>query len=145
MQHAQDALPFVREIPHTADAGFTVEAPTRDGCFERAALALADVIADTRTIATRERRELCVAGDDAESQLHDLLHALLLLGQLEGFLISAVEVLAAGPRTLRVVVAGEPYDPARHRLHGEVKAVTWHELSVAPTDDGWRARVILDV
>jgi protein archease len=145
VQRAQEALPFVREIPHTADVGFEVEAPTRDGCFERAALALADVVADTTTVVARERRHLRVAGDDAESQLHDLLHAMLLLGQVDGFLVSGVEVSAPDARTVHAVVAGEPYDPARHRLHGEVKAVTWHGLAVEPTGDGWRARVILDV
>ena len=145
MQRAQDALPFVREIPHTGDVGFEVEAPTRDGCFERAALALADVMADTTTVVTRERRQLRVAGDDAESQLHDLLHGILLLGQVDGFLISAVEVCATDARAMRASVVGEPYDPARHRLRGEVKAITWHELAVERTDVGWRARVILDV
>jgi SHS2 domain-containing protein len=145
VQRAQDALPFVREIQHTADVGFQVEAPTRDGCFERAALALADVIADTSTVVPRERRELRVAGDDAESRLHELLHSVLLLAQVEGFLVSAAEVSAAGACTLRAVVAGERYDPARHHLRGEVKAVTWHQLCVEPTGDGWRARVILDV
>jgi protein archease len=145
VQHAQDAAPFVHEIAHTADVGFVVEAPSRTGCFERAALALAGVIADTGTVVPRDRRELGVAAGDAEGQLQALLHEVLLLAQLHAFLVSAAEVSEAPGGGLRAVVAGEPYDPARHRLHGEVKAVTWHGLAVEPTGDGWRARVILDV
>jgi SHS2 domain-containing protein len=46
---------------------------------------------------------------------------------------------------VHAVVLGEPLDPGRHHLHGEVKAVTWHGLTVEPTDAGWRAWVLLDV
>jgi SHS2 domain-containing protein len=54
-------------------------------------------------------------------------------------------VQAVDTRRLSAEVAGEPYDPARHRLRGEVKAITWHELGIVQVDGGWRARVILDV
>ena len=141
----QDALPFVREIPHTADVGFQVEASTRDGCLERAVLALANLIADTGGVVPRDRRELRIAAGEPEAQLHALLHEVLLLAQLHAFLICAAEVSDAPAGALQGVVAGEPYDPARHHLHGEVKAVTWHQLGIEPAADGWRARVILDV
>lgn len=145
VQHALDAAPFVRELAHTADAGFEVTAPTLPGCFERAVLALAMLVADTRGVSPRERRPIAVAAEDVPSLLHDLLHATLLLAQVDRFLVSAVEVQAIEADRLVAVVAGETYDPARHHLHGEVKAVTWHELGVARADGGWRARVILDV
>jgi SHS2 domain-containing protein len=73
------------------------------------------------------------------------MHGVLLLAHLHAFLVSAAEVSDAPGGALRAVVAGEPYDPARHRLHGEVKAVTWHQLRLEPVAAGWRARVILDV
>jgi len=145
VQHAEDAAPFVREIAHTADVGFVVEAPSRASCFERAVLALAGVIADTTTVVPRDRRELRVAAGEAEGQLHALLHEVLLLAQLHAFLVCAAEVSEAPGGAIDAVVAGERYDPARHHLHGEVKAVTWHQLRVEPAGDGWRARVILDV
>jgi SHS2 domain-containing protein len=141
----QDALPFVREISHTSDIGFQVEAPTRDGCLERAALALANLIADTSGIVPRDRREVRVDAGEPEAQLHALLHEVLLLAQLHAFLVCAAEVSETPGGALHAVVAGEPYDPARHQLHGEVKAVTWHQLRIEPAADGWRARVILDV
>ncbi len=145
MQSARDAAPFVREIAHTADVGFEVEAPTLAACFERAALGLAGVIADTAAVAPRARRPLAVEADERTALLHDFLHALLLLAQLDGFLVSAVEVTAIDAGGVRAIVAGEPFDAARHRLHAEVKAVTWHGLALEPGALGWRARVILDV
>ena len=40
---------------------------------------------------------------------------------------------------------GESYDPARHSLTREVKAITYHELVVEKTADGWLAEVIVDI
>jgi SHS2 domain-containing protein len=82
VQHARDAAQFVREIAHTADVGFEVEAPTLAGCFERAALGLACTLADADGIAPRLRRARAVRADDRAALLHDFLHALLLLAQV---------------------------------------------------------------
>ncbi len=41
---------------------------------------------------------------------------------------------------------GEPYDPARHTLETEIKAVTYHGLLVGPAaTGGWEAQFIVDV
>jgi len=135
----------VREIAHTADVGFEVEAPTLAGCFERAALGLACTIADADGIAARLRRVVAVRAGDRVALLHDFLHTLLLLVQVDGFLPAGAEVTAIDEGSLRAVVAGEPLDPSRHHLHGEVKGVTWHGLSVERRGGAWHARVILDV
>jgi SHS2 domain-containing protein len=145
MQHARDAAGFVREVAHTADVGFEVEAATLAGVFERAALGLGQAIADADGIAARARRVVTVRANDRTALLHDFLHALLLLAQVERFLFEGVEVTAIDERSVRAVVAGEALDPARHHLHGEVKAVTWYGLAVEQYADAWRARVILDV
>ena len=145
MQHARDAADVVREVAHTADVGFEVEAATLAGVFERAALGLGQAIADADGIRARSRRVVTVRANDRAALLHDFLHALLLLAQVDGFLFEGVEVTAIDARCVRAVVTGESLDPARHHLHGEVKAVTWHGLSVEQCGDVWRARVILDV
>jgi SHS2 domain-containing protein len=53
-----------------------------------------------------------------------------------------VKVTDAG---LTATARGEPYDPARHVLAHEVKAITYHELKVEQTADGWLAEVIVDI
>jgi SHS2 domain-containing protein len=45
----------------------------------------------------------------------------------------------------RAELHGEPADSEHHRLHALVKAATYHGLAVVHDEDGWRARVILDV
>ncbi len=40
---------------------------------------------------------------------------------------------------------GEPVDPARHAIHTEIKAVTYHRLAVRRTAARWETRVIFDL
>ena len=46
---------------------------------------------------------------------------------------------------LTATVRGEPFDPARHVLAHEVKAITYHELKVVRDGDQWLAEVIVDI
>ena len=47
---------------------------------------------------------------------------------------------------LTATAFGEPFDPARHGIGREVKAVTYHGLSVERQPDGtWLAEVIVDI
>ena len=46
---------------------------------------------------------------------------------------------------LHAIAHGERYDPARHTLAHEIKAITQHELSVVETASGWEATLIMDI
>jgi len=50
------------------------------------------------------------------------------------------------PTALHATCRGETMDPARHIMDHEVKAITYHGLSVAQNADGtWQAEVIVDI
>jgi SHS2 domain-containing protein len=57
---------------------------------------------------------------------------------------AAVGVTVDGNR-LEGVLHGEPFDDARHTIHTEIKAVTYHGLEVAHDGTLWRATVVVDV
>jgi SHS2 domain-containing protein len=46
---------------------------------------------------------------------------------------------------LEAEVWGERVDRARHFMVGHVKAATYHILQVLRVEDGWEARVVVDV
>jgi SHS2 domain-containing protein len=142
---ARDGGPLAREIEHTADLGFEVEAPTLPLLFERAGLALLGCMIDLTGVETRERVALAVEAESLEELLHDWLQALLVRFQAGGFVAAELSVDEIGARTLRASAAGEHVDRARHRFCTEVKGVTYHQLAVRATPAGWWARVILDV
>jgi SHS2 domain-containing protein len=140
---AGDATWSAREIEHTADVGFEVEAPAWDALLERAALVVAAMIVALDGVTAREAVRLEVTAGEREELLHDWLQAILVRVQ-GGFVPSEITVEASETRVV-ATLRGEALDPTRHRVHGEVKGVTWHGLSVAETPAGMRARVIVDV
>jgi len=46
---------------------------------------------------------------------------------------------------LKAKTAGEPLHAGRHHQRADVKAVTLHGFCVEKQDDGWKARVLLDI
>lgn len=142
---AVDPDAFGREIAHTADVGFEVEAPTLAAVFERAALTLLAVMVDLGGVRPRAEVAVAARATSVDELLHDWLQAFLVRYLVEGFAaceVTVVEVTATG---VRAVARGERVEPARHQVLAEVKGVTYHQLAVRETATGWRARVILDV
>jgi SHS2 domain-containing protein len=82
---ARDAGPLAREIEHTADLGFEVDAPTLAELFERAGLAFLGLMVDLGRLEPAERVALALEADDVEMLLHDWLQALLVRFQTQGF------------------------------------------------------------
>jgi SHS2 domain-containing protein len=130
---------------HTADLGLRVTAPDLPALFAQAAAGLTAMLVDLpANVQPRHERRFEVAGDDREYLLFDWLKALLLAFETDRFVACACDVVvtAAG---LEAAARGEPFDPSRHGLGREVKAVTYHGLSVTETAGGWQAEVIVDI
>jgi SHS2 domain-containing protein len=130
---------------HTADLGLRVRAPDLDTLFAEAAACLfSAVVEDVGAVRPERDVRIELAGADREYLLFDWLRDLLLRFDADHLLFSrfAVTVRDDG---LSGTAWGEPIDPARHVLSHEVKAITYHELKVEPTPDGWLAEVIVDI
>jgi len=140
---------------HTADLGLRIEAETLPALFEEAARAFASlVVEDLDGVEARAEEVFELRAADPVDLLFDWLHALLVAFELRHLLfararVSLAEPAAAegvdGPIVLRASAWGERVDPARHRLVHEVKAITYHGLSLRRHDGGWAAEVIVDV
>ena len=130
---------------HTADLGLRVRAADLDTLFAEAAAGLFSVLVeDLGTVVASQTVDVRVAGDDRAFLLFDWLKELLYRFDAEHLLLCrfAVRVREDG---LAAEAWGEPYDPARHELGHEVKAITYHGLRVEPTAGGWLAEVIVDI
>jgi SHS2 domain-containing protein len=130
---------------HTADLGLRVTAADPDTLFAEAAQALfAVIVDDLATVQPRQAHAVQLAGKDLAYLLFDWLNELLYQFEVGHRLFSRFEVQVTDDG-LSGTAWGEPRDPARHRLGHEVKAITYHGLTVEPTADGWLAEVILDI
>jgi SHS2 domain-containing protein len=130
---------------HTADLGLRVTAPDLDTLFAEAAQALiAAVVVNPEAVRPLRLWEVNLPADEPVYLLFDWLKELLFRFDTEHELLSKFEVRvsAAG---LRGKAWGEPYDPGRHELDHEVKAITYHNLRLEQTADGWLAEVIVDI
>jgi len=134
-----------RVFDHTADLGVEITGGSQEEIYAGASLALFDLLTNLSAVRETEERTLTVLGEGPEDLLVNFLREVLYLWNGEGFLIKRCTILEAAPRRLTVLLLGEPYDPARHRIRMEIKAVTYHQASVSRTDAGWVARVVFDV
>ena len=130
---------------HTADLGLRVTAPDLPSLFAEAAAGLTSMLVDfPANIGPRTERRFDITGADREYLLFDWLNALLLAFEEDRFVPAGCDVIVTDTG-LEATARGETFDPSRHGLGREVKAITYHELSVEQTADGWRAEVIVDI
>ncbi|MDA8126035.1 MAG: archease [Deltaproteobacteria bacterium] len=134
-----------RSFDHTADLGIEVSAATGEELYAGAAFALFDRLADLSTVRAGQAREVSVTGKDAPDLLVNFLRECLFAWNGEGFLMKTCLIRELSDRSLRALLRGEPFDPARHRIKQEIKAVTYHQAAVLMTPAGWTGRIVFDV
>lgn len=134
-------------LDHTGDIGFEVRAGTPEALHEEAARALFDVIVDDLgTVRTDVRVPFRVDGAvDREDLLVRFLSELLFIHDARGWLFGGAVVEEIGRDRIVAQGIGEPFDPSRHRIARQVKAVTYHGLRVERDGADWVARVVLDL
>ncbi len=130
---------------HTADLGLRVTAADRNELFAEAARGLLAVLVDDpATVQPRTEVTFEVDGTQVDYLLFDWLSELLFRFDTEGMLFSEFE-LDIHDRGLNAIARGESADAERHQLAHEVKAITYHQLEVRETNDGWSAQLIVDI
>lgn len=130
---------------HTADLGLRIRAPDLDTLFAEAGRALfAAIVEDLDTVEPRQEVGIQIVGDDQEFLLFDWLKELLYHFDSEHILLSRFQVHVGGAG-LSATAQGELLDPSRHQLLHEVKAITYHGLTLQQSDQGWLAEVIVDI
>jgi len=130
---------------HTADLGLRVRAPDKNALFAEAGLCLfSTIVEDIGAVKLETLVEIALPGEEIDYLLFDWLRELLYRFDAEHWLFSRFEV-AVGDKGLTAKAWGEKFDPQRHGPGHEVKAITYHGLSVEQTSNGWLAEVIVDI
>jgi len=129
----------------TADYGIRAWAPDLSGLFCEAARGLWSLLVEPTGVQAVRAYPVAVQAADQELLLVAWLNELLYLHETEGMVGREADIHRLTATDLSATIQGEPFDPARHRIVGQVKAVTYHDLRVAPTAAGWEARVVVDV
>jgi SHS2 domain-containing protein len=130
---------------HTADLGLRMRAPDLDALFAEAGKCLfSSIVEDLTAVHPRHECTIMLEGTDRAYLLFDWLRHLLYLFDSGKLLFCEFEIIV-DENGLSAIAFGEEVDPLRHSLSHEVKAITYHELKVEQTPDGWLAEVIVDI
>lgn len=132
-------------LDHPADIGFRARGATVEELFAACAHALVSLILDPSRIEPARAVLLAAAGGDYEALLVNWLNEVLFYIDGRRLALGAFEISRLSESRIECVARGEPRDDRRHPARRGVKAVTWHQLKIARTADGWFAEVYVDI
>ena len=160
------------ELEHPSDLFLEIHGRDLPQLFENSLFAFYDQVAQIEGFGARRELTLCVREPGLDEALRSLLSEALYRYDTEGFVAAGGEVAVekhphagaarpgeartgeartgpAGPAaeewSLLARLWGDNADRERHTLLREVKAVTYHQLAVSESGDGWKATVLLDI
>ncbi len=132
-------------IDHTADFGIHVFGSDLQELFSNAAFAMFDIITDIGTLKAADEKKIHVTGDDWPDLMVNWLREMLFLWTGRELLVKKADILSISEYQLMAVITADPYDPDRHLVNNEIKAVTYHQIQVNSIDNGWESKIIFDV
>jgi SHS2 domain-containing protein len=134
---------------HTADTIFEGYGKTFEEAFENAALAMQEVMTDTKKVRPAREEKIRAEGDDMKALLYDFLEKFLILKDAKNLVFSEIRVEkiteSKGEYRLTAVARGEKFSPKKHTDKTVVKAVTYHEMEVGEKDKKKYVRVLVDI
>ncbi|KZX13253.1 archease [Methanobrevibacter oralis] len=130
----------------TADIGFYAYGNNLNEAFENAGLAIFNIISDTSNIKAEIEKTFEITSEDEVSLLYDYLEELLFLHEIDFMLFSyfKVEIKKDSKYYLRANIKGESIDWNKHERKSEIKAITYHLMSV-DVSDKVKLQVIVDL
>ena len=116
-------------LEHAADVMVRCTGRDLEECFENAAYAMFDQVVDASRIEDSVERTVRVTAEDDEERLYSFLSELLFVMDTESLVFDSFKVSIDGDAVV-CVAKGEPLDVNKHHAKAEIKAVTYHMLSV---------------
>lgn len=135
-------------LEHTADTKFQAFGKTLEESFSNAAIAMFEVLLETKKVKKKLTKKIKVEAKDKEGLLYKWLEELLFLLDTDFFVINNVknmEIKQKGKKYLLTAeVEGDTYKD-EYGMHGSVKAVTYNEMFVKEEEGKAIVQVVLDI
>jgi SHS2 domain-containing protein len=132
-------------LDHTADLGITVRGADLKNLFEAAAISMMQVMVRRRRDDRASPAKLSVASVDLADLMVRWLGEILYLFEGEKQVLTNVVIDSIFPTRLDATLETVAFDPKRHEILCEIKAVTYHQIEVIEKDELWEARIIFDL
>jgi SHS2 domain-containing protein len=132
-------------LEHTADIGIWMNSTNIIDIFSMLPPTLAQVMVSGPRQAPFSEREVSLQAPSQELLLADLASEVVYLYDAEALLVAQCDIIKLEDTLLEAVFYVCPADPQNNQLELAIKAVTYHQASLKPVDDGWRAELYLDI
>ena len=132
-------------LDHPADLGIKARGKTLSEAFEQVAYGLTSVILDPASVRPLESRPVRIEAGDRQQLLVRWLTEVLYLYDGLKFAPRHFKIGRLSPHILEAQVRGEPFDPGRHAVRLDVKAITYHQLQIRRRASGDWLQVFLDI
>lgn len=127
----------------TADVAFEAYGKGLNELFANAALAMFEVMINTKQIKPEVERKVRIEGNDLQSLMFNWLNELLVFVDSENLAFSEFEVKVDEEKLkLEAICKGEEIKREKHETRTHVKAATYHRMEIKKI---WEAKVILDI
>ncbi|MBW2145071.1 MAG: archease [Deltaproteobacteria bacterium] len=132
-------------LNHTADSGIMVCGTDIRNLFEKAAIAIMQIMVSSRHTEKTRTIKLSLDEQDLPGLMVRWLGEILYLFAGEKEVVTGIRIDSISPSHLDATLESVPFDPDLHEILCEIKAVTYHQIQVVEKDDCWEARVIFDL
>jgi SHS2 domain-containing protein len=129
-----------RELDHAADWELEVWAPTFKGLLEQAVLGMNELSGIQTESGTEVIKDLSIQAVDLEMLLINFLTEILFLGEVENL---GFNKFVLSKRKLNI--EGQIYGYYISSIEKQIKAVTFHNLSIEYKEGKYFTRIIFDV
>ena len=134
-----------RIFSRSSDLAVKVFGNSQADLFANSAFALFDVLTDIDKVEAHDHLTLEVEGADRDDLMVNWMRELLYLYQRSGYLLKEFAVREVKDTYIRGEVSGEKFDPDRHEIQREIRAVVPHQSRMEKTGDQWTAQVVLEL
>jgi SHS2 domain-containing protein len=132
-------------LEHTADVKFIAEGTTIEEAFLESVKALKDSICGDIKIIEQIEKEIRIKGRSLENLLYKFLEEFLVLLDSESFLLSSVSDLKIDKEGFILTAKAKGDNAENYHFTNDVKAVTYSQMEIQETKEGFSCTVVLDV
>ena len=140
---------YFEEIEHTADTGIKSYASSLPQLFSNMAYGMFSLIFGTLSPKAEKKYKLSLSATSYEGLLIEWLTEINFLLTVRHFIIAAytdIEITRENSSCkISAVLWGEETNRYDTRIRTEIKAVTWHQLTIKKKARGFSTQVIFDI
>ena len=118
-------------VEHTADIAIKAYGKTVEEAYAVAGDAMFDIMTDGSKIRPDKEIAVEVESVDREGLLVGFLSKLILLREVDGWVLTDFEVTSLSERNLTARGFGEKYDKEKHASGYHIKGVSYHMMEIA--------------